>query len=252
MIPVTKPHPALKVDGQRTIHGYFHEGDIPLLAKAYPLIGEGVIRRIAQAINAPRLLEVATVLEVVHRYLEGAFSKIRGLAIQVVSNPLSILFWNDQKGCVQRIKTRESELMHGACEKLALRTDGVERINTILEDTFGLRLTFGCSCCAIVVGTGDAPALFASEYYRTRETFGRLFDSDVLCVTGDLLATDSVASVPPETLAASADFHEDEAMSYIRFARVCCEVVVQNPVTGRPLADQSVMRFLRGSDQLAA
>ncbi len=124
-----KDNPALLANGNRTIYGYFDKGDIPHLAEAYPLIGGDAIARIADAINAPRLLEVTTILEVVHRYLEKSFSQIRGLSIKAVSNPLSVLFWNEKEGRVQRIKTRESELMHGACEKLALRTDGVAKVN---------------------------------------------------------------------------------------------------------------------------
>jgi hypothetical protein len=249
---VTKDHPALRADGQRTIYGYFDGGDIPLLAKAYPRIGESVIERIAGAINAPRLLEVTTILEVVHRYLEGSFSRIRGLGINAVSNPLSVLFWNGQQERVQRIKTRESELMHGACEKLALRTDGVAKVNAILAELFGLRLAFGCSCCAIVVKVSDASALFASEHYHNRETFGRLFDSDVLCVTGDLLEADSVADLPSDILDASSDFHEAEVDSYVRFARVNEMVVTTNIVAFSPPADASLVEFLKGNARLAA
>lgn len=241
---VTKDHPAFNADGGRTVHGYFDEGDIPLLAEAYPRIGEMVIGKIAGAINAPRLLEVATVLEVVHRYLEGSFSEIRGLAIKAVSNPLSVLFWNQEAERVQRIKTNESELMHGASEKLALRTDGVAKVNDILREFFGLRLAFGCSCCMLVVKDTDAPALFASGYYRQRETFGRLFDSDVLCVSEDLLAVESVAELPARILDASADFHEPEVASYLRFARVCNGITAKNTFAFCPALGVSVKEFL--------
>jgi hypothetical protein len=249
---VMKDHGALRADGQRTIYGYFDEGDISLLATAYPRIGESVISRIAGAINAPRLLEVTTILEVVHRYIEGSFSKIRGLGINAVSNPLSVLFWNGEQERVQRIKTRESELMHGACEKLALHTDGVEKVNEILSEMFGLRLAFGCSCCAIIVKATDAKALFASEHYRMRETAGRNFDSDVLCVTGDLLETDSVADLPPNILGASSDFHEAEVDSYLRFAQVNQMVVANNIVMRHPPVDAELIEFLRGDTRLAA
>jgi len=252
MKPIMKDNPALLANGNRTIYGYFHQGDTPHLAETYPLIGGDVIARIADAINAPRLLEVTTVLEVVHRYLEKSFSLIRGLSIKAVSNPLSVLFWNEAEGRVQRIKTLESELMHGACEKLALRTDGVAKVNGILAETFGLRLAFGCSCCAIVVHTSDAEKLFASEHYRNRETYGRLFDSDVLCVTGDLLEADSVADVPPDILNASSDFHEAEVKSYLRFARVNEAVVATNVVAANHPVDARLVEFLRGNIALAA
>ncbi len=252
MKAIMKDNPALHANGNRTIYGYFHKGDIPHLAEAYPLIGRDAISLIADAINAPRLLEVATILEVVHRYLEGSFSLIRGLFIKAVSNPLSVLFWNEKQERVQRIKTRESELMHGACEKLALRTDGVAKVNGILAETFGLRLAFGCSCCAIVVRTSDADALFASEHYRNRETYGRLFDSDVLCVMGDLLEADSVADVPPEILDASSDFHEEEVKSYLRFAQVNAEAVATNIVAANPPVDARLVEFLKGNAAFAA
>lgn len=246
MKAIMKDNPALRENGQRTVYGYFDEGDTPLLAKTYPLIGGDVITKIAGAINAPRLLEVTTILEVVHRYREKSFSRIRGLSINAVSNPLSVLFWNEEQERVQRIKTRESELMHGACEKLALRTDGVAKVNQILAESFGLRLAFGCSCCAIVIHSSDAEALFTSEHYRDRETYGRLFDSDVLCVTGDLLEADSVADLPPGILNASSDFHESEVESYLRFARVNEAVVATNIVAANPPVDTRLVDFLRG------
>ncbi|HEX4104497.1 MAG TPA: hypothetical protein VHZ04_03445 [Candidatus Paceibacterota bacterium] len=252
MKSITKDHPALHVNGNRTIYGYFDKGDIPRFAETYPLIEEDVVARIADAINAPRLLEVSTILEVVHRYLEGSFSLIRGLSLKAVSNPLSVLFWNEEQERVQRVKTRESELMHGACEKLALRTDGVAKVNEILAETFGLRLAFGCSCCAIVVHRADAEALFASEHYRNRETYGRLFDSDVLCVTGDLLEADSVADLPPDILDASADFHKAEVESYLRFARVNEAVVTTNIVAANPPIDTRLVEFLKGNVSLNA
>jgi hypothetical protein len=252
MKPIMKEHPALHANGNRTIYGYFHKGDIPYLTETYPLIGGNVIARIAGAINAPRLLEVTTILEVAHRYLEKSFSQIRGLSIKAVSNPLSILFWNEEQERVQRVKTRESELMHGACEKLALRTDGVAKVNEILTETFSLRLAFGCSCCAIVVHASDAEVLFASEHYRDRETYGRLFDSDVLCVTGDLLEADSVADVPQDILDASPDFHEAEVKSYLRFARVNEAAVTNNVVAANPPHDARLVGFLKGTAALAA
>lgn len=252
MTPIMKDNPALLANGNRTIYGYFDKGDIPHLAEAYPLIGGDAIASIADAINAPRLLEVTTILEVVHRYLEKSFSQIRGLCIKAVSNPLSVLFWNEKEGRVQRIKTRESELMHGACEKLALRTDGVAKVNQILAESFGLRLVFGCSCCAIVVNAEDAVTLFSSDHYRNRETYGRLFDSDVLCVTGDLLEADSVADLPPGILDASSDFHEAEVESYLRFARVNEAVVTASIVAANPPVDARLVEFLKGNAVLAA
>ncbi len=249
---VQKDHPALGADGNRTIYGYFDRGDIPLLAKEYPMIGHGVIAKIADAINAPRLLEVTTVLEVVHRYLEGSFSKIRGLGIHAVSNPLSVLFFNQEEGRVQRIKTRESELMHGSCEKLALHTDGVAKINDILQESFNVQIAFACSCCIIVVKTTDAPALFASKHYGMRETAGRNFDSDVLSVTNDLFSAGSVSDLSADILDSSSDFHEEEVASYLRFARINEMVVASNVVSARPPVDEELIEFLTGRQRLAA
>ncbi|HVU75710.1 MAG TPA: hypothetical protein VHD38_02665 [Candidatus Paceibacterota bacterium] len=249
---VQKGNPALRADGNRTVYGYFDEGDIPLLAKEYPMIGEAVIAKIASAINAPRLLEVTTVLEVTHRYIEGTFSRIRGLGIHAVSNPLSVLFFNQKERRVQRIKTRESELMHGACEKLALHTDGVNKVNDILKESFGLQIAFGCSCCAIIVKTADIPALFASKHYRMRETAGRNFDSDVLCVSGDLFSAGSVSDLPAGILDNSSDFHEEEVESYLRFARINDMVVARNVVSAHPPVDEELIEFLTGERRIAA
>lgn len=52
----------------------------------------------------------------------------------------------------------------------------------------------------------------------------------------------------PDILAASADFHEEEATSYARFARTARLVIGQNKVSGRPVTDDTVISFLRGAE----
>jgi len=226
-----KADPALTTDGVRTIHGYYHEGDATILAEHYPHVGQATIEEIAGHINHPRLLEVAGLAEIVERYLEGSFSKLRDVAINVVSNPLSILFWSPSAGTVHRVKTRESELLHGAMEKMALRRGSLDLINTMLGRKHGLAVTYGCSCCAIAVASDDLPTLYGSEYYRQREGLGRFFDSDVLTASGTLFAGVSVADVPRKILAASADFGQTEVTSYLRFAQACDTVIASNQVT---------------------
>lgn len=227
---VTKTDLALTPKGVRTMHGYYDAEDAAILARHYPQVGQETIEEIAGHINHPRLLEVAGLVEIVERYLEGSFSKLRNVAINVVSNPLSILFWSP-RGEVQRVKTRESELLHSAMEKMALRRGSLDLINTLLGRKHGLTVTYGCSCCAIAVASGDLPTLYGSDYYRQREGLGRCFDSDVLAVSGTLFGGVSVADVPQAVLDASADFGQPEVQSYLRFATACDEVIAENQVT---------------------
>jgi hypothetical protein len=229
--PARKADAALAANGQRTIHGYYHEGDAAILASYYPLVGKDTIAEIAGHINHPRLLEVAGLLEITQRYLEGSFSKLRGVAINVVSNPLSILFWSPRDNTVHRVKTHESELLHGAMEKMALRRGSLDRINELLGRKHRLAVTYGCSCCAIAVATEDLPTLYHSDYYREREGLGRFFDSDVLTTSNTLFSGISVADVPEKVLNASADFGKAEVRSYLRFAAATEAVVRENPFT---------------------
>ncbi len=226
-----KTDPALTTDGRRTIHGYYHEDDAAILAQHYPRVGQETIQDIALLINHPRLLEVAGIVELVERYLEGSFSKLRNVAFKVVSNPLSILYWAPNGDeTVHRVKTRESELLHSAMEKMALRRGSLDLINRLLGLQHGVSITYGCSCCGIAVATKDVEALYASDYYRQREGFGRLFDSDVLTTSGALFGGVSVADVPQKVLDASADFGQAEVTSYLRFAAASHEVVAKNAV----------------------
>jgi hypothetical protein len=248
-----KADPALTTDGVRTIHGYYHKDDAVILAERYPLVGQETIEEIADHINHPRLLEVAGLVEIVERYLEGSFSKLRDVAINIVSNPLSILYWA-QNGdeTVHRVKTRESELLHGAMEKMALRRGSLDLINTLLGRKHGLAVTYGCSCCGIAIAADDVEALYASRYYRDREGFGRLFDSDVLTAGGTLYSGVSVADVPQKVLDASADFGQEEVTSYLRFADACDAVIAGNEVTP-DFADAlvEVKAFLTGEKAVA-
>jgi hypothetical protein len=246
--PAHKSAPALLCNGERTIHGYYSSGDAAILAQHYPKTGQATIEKIASLINYPRLLEVAGLVELVERYLEGSFSKLRNVAIKVASNPLSILFWSPRDNTVHRVKTRESELLHGAMEKMALRRGSLDRINEFLGITHGMQVTYGCSCCGIAVAKDDVSALYASDYYRDREGFGRLFDSDVLTSSDTLFEGVSVADVPQKILDASADFGQPEVTSYLRFARATKSVLAGNPVTpDLTEARESVRHFLTGS-----
>lgn len=228
--PVVKSEPAIEgAMRMRSIHGYYDKGDAAVLAQHYPMVGREAIEKIARLINHPRLLEVAGLVELVERYLEQSFSVLRGVAVKVVSNPLSILFWSPRDKTVHRVKTHETELLHGAMEKMALRRGSLDVINQFLGERYGLVITYGCSCCAIAVGRDDLATLYASEYYQRRETLGRAFDSDVLTGEG-LFGGVSVADVPPRILEATADFGPTEVRSYTRYAAACAAVIQANQV----------------------
>jgi hypothetical protein len=226
---VSKGNPAITTDGVRTIYGNYYDDDAAVLAEYYPRVGQQTIEEIASHINHPRLLEVAGLVEVIERYLESSFSKIRDVAINVVSNPLSILFWSP-RGEVHRVKTHESELLHGAMEKMALRRGSLDQINGLIDRKYGLAVTYGCSCCAIAVASDDLASLYSSDYYRRREGHGRFFDSDVLTASDTLFAGVSVADIPQEVFDASADFGQPEVTSYLRFAQACEKVIAENRV----------------------
>ena len=250
--PEKKPDEALNPDGTRTVWGYYDPGDASVLARHYPNVGAGMIADIAALIHHPRLLEVAGVVEMVERFLEGAFSTIRGVGVALAANPLSVLFWSDKHG-VQRIKTHETELLHGPMEKLALRVGSLRAINQLLNRRYGMQLTFGCSCCAITVATSDLEALYASSYYQEREGFGRQFDSDVLSVSGNLFGGISVADIPQQILAMTADFHQAEVASYLRFAAATSQALDENPVSFNTKESQELVRkFLTSSPTIQA
>jgi hypothetical protein len=247
--PAQKSAPALDGDGKRTIHGYYHENDAVVLARHYPRTGQATIEKIASLINYPRLLEVAGLVELVERYLEGSFSRLKGVAFEIASNPLSILFWSPRDKTVHRVKTRETELLHGAMEKMALRRGSLEKINDFLNGNHGLVLTYGCSCCAIAIAKSDLQALYDSDYYRVREGLGRLFDSDVLTTSGALFDGVSVTDVPQKILDASADFGQTEVRSYLRFAKATEAVIEENPITPDLTEDLvDVQGFLMGRE----
>jgi len=252
LTPASKADPAIGPNSARTIYGYYHEGDAEVLASFYPKVGQALIGNIASLINHPRLLEVAGLVELVERYLESSFSKLRDVAINVVSNPLSIFFWSPRDQTVHRVKTLESEMMHGAMEKMALRRGSIDLINDLLGSRHNIAVTYGCSCCAIAVAASDLPYLYASEYYRQREGLGRLFDSDVLTTHGKLFGGVSVSDVPQQVLDASADFGLEEVMSYSRFSKASQAVLAANPVTpDLSEAMAEVRRFLLGCNPAA-
>ncbi|MBY0537923.1 hypothetical protein K2P47_00830 [Patescibacteria group bacterium] len=226
--PATKEDAALDDTGARTIWGHYSPSDAAILAEHYPRVGEALITEISQQINHPRLLEVAGVAEMVERYLEGSFSTIRDLTIKLAANPLSILYWNGAG--VRRVKTFETEMLHGPMEKLALRAGSVLKINRLLDNRHGMQLTFGCSCCVIAVATNDLDTLHESSYYNLREGFGRLYDSDVLTASGQLFDGVSVADVPSQILQKTADFHDTEVTSFLRFAQACRDTQQRNRV----------------------
>ena len=227
--PATKNDEAVQSDGTRTIWGTYAPCDATILAQSYPRVGAGLITEIASLIRFPRLLEVAGVVEMAERYLEGSLSNIRDAGIKLAANPLSLFYWSEREQTVRRVKTFETELLHGPMEKLALRTGSMHVINQLLDERHGLQVTFGCSCCVITVASTDLATLYSSPYYQAREGFGRLLDSDVLSVSGQLFAGVSVSDIPDEILALSADFHHEEVRSYQRFATACHQTVRENP-----------------------
>lgn len=148
-----------------------------------------------------------------------------------------------------RVKTHETELLHGPMEKLALRTAGMRKLNRLLDQEFGIQIVAGCSCCKIAVATDDLDVLFESDYYNTRESKGRFFDADVLTVGNSLWDGISVRDVPPAILAASADFGSAEVKSYLRFTEASTEAIVAQ----RKLGDfghhaEEARRFLLGEE----
>ena len=229
LLPATKEDEAVHSDGTRTIWGTYAPGDVAILAQSYPLVGAGMIAEIASMIRFPRLLEIAGVVEMVERYLEGSLSNIRDAGVKLAANPLSLFYWSTGEQTVRRVKTHETELLHGPMEKLALRAGSMLGINKLLDERHGLQVTFGCSCCVIAVASKDLATLYASPYYLAREGFGRLLDSDVLSVSGQLFTGVSVSDIPDGILALSADFHHEEVQSYQRFTAACRQVVSDNP-----------------------
>ncbi len=227
--PATKDDEAVHSDGTRTIWGTYAPGDAAILAQSYPRVGAGLIAEIASLIRFPRLLEVAGVVEMVERYLEGSLSNIRDAGVKLAVNPLSLFYWSKGERTVRRVKTVETELLHGPMEKLALRAGSLLGINKLLHERHGLQVTFGCSCCVIAVASRDLTTLYNSPYYQAREGFGRLLDSDVLSVTGQLFDGVSVSDIPKGILALSADFHREEVQSYLRFAAACRQTISENP-----------------------
>jgi hypothetical protein len=132
-------------------------------------------------------------------------------------------------------------------EKMALRRGSLDKINNLLDNLFGATLTYGCSCCGIVVATEDIPALYNSDYYQKREGFGRLWDSDVLTATNGLFSVVSVSEVPDWVLDRSADFGREEVKSYTRFATAAQMAVDENPVKpDLSESHQEVVQFLTG------
>jgi len=121
-----------------------------------------------------------------------------------------------------------------------------------LGQRHNIAITYGCSCCGIAVAASDLPALYASKYYRQREGFGRLFDSDVLTTSGTLFTGVTVADIPQQVLDASADFGQAEVTSYLRFAQASQAVLVANPVTpDLSKAMEEVRHFLLGDTRKA-
>jgi hypothetical protein len=246
--PAQKDEVAVQPNGTRTIWGAYAPQDAAVLAKSYPQVGEQLIGEIASLIRFPRVLEVAGIVEMVERYLEGSFSTIRDAGVRLAANPLSLFYWAKGQQTVRRVKTFETELMHGPMEKLALRAGSLRKINELLNQRHGMQVTFGCSCCTISVATADLDALYASPYYQMREGFGRLLDSDVLSVSDQLFTGVSVNDIPAGILALTADFHEAEVASYDRFAKAVQAAVAENPVH-HEMAEHlpAVREFLVGS-----
>lgn len=222
---------------RRTIHGYMLAEDIAVICREYPEVPRDFVEMLVERdadhvelIPAPRLLEVLVVMELTTRWLRDEYSKIReGIpeGLRIVANPLSILSFVDD--VVQRVVAVETELMHKAAEKLALRTGALEKINEALDKRFGMQLAYGCSCCALAFATKDREAVLATPYYVKREQMGRHWDSDVLAALGRLHGPMRIGDVPQVFLDGSVDFGETEVMSYTRFARVAQACIDEHP-----------------------
>jgi hypothetical protein len=244
---VTKGNPAVTIENARTIWGIYDPRDAAALAEFFPKMGERLIREIADHINDPRLLEVAGLAMLGERYLSSDFSQITGLeGVRFAANPLSILFWDDHANSVRRIKTRETEMLHGPMEKMALRGRSLERINELLHKRHGFQIVYACSCCAVAVATEDKHRLYESRYYNTREGLGRRYDSDVLTVHGRLHDGSSIADVPESILNRTADFGKGEVQSYLRLAEAAGYALERTPVV-MTLPDEDAKAFLRRS-----
>ncbi len=247
LTPAHKSAPALSRTGARTLHGFYDPRDAEIMARHYPNVDRQTIEGIAGAINNPRMAEVLGTVEMVQRFRESSFSSVRGGAdIKVAINPLSILFWSRKHNAVYRIKTPETELMHIAAEKMALRRRSMKDINALLWAQDGLHITHACSCCVIALHHDDRAALYGSDYYNTREGLGRAFDSDVLTGEG-LFESPSVRGIPDKILAATADFGPAEVKSYLRMTDVAQTILTENPVTPDMTAERErARRFLLG------
>lgn len=243
-------NPAINQDRTRTIWGDFVPEDAVSLATFYPLVGKELIIEIAHLIRAPRLLEVVGVTEMLERWLSGEHSHVTGVDVPIVINPFSILFWSEKHRRPMRVKTTETELMHGPMEKLSLCQRSLRDINRLLDTRFGVQLTFLCSCASIMVQTSDLDRLYDSYYYNEREELGRRYDTDRLTMTGDVLTNVSVADVPAELLAKTADFGPAEVASYLRLAQAARVTVALQSVTAEPsnMAERA-RKFLQQSQQ---
>lgn len=229
-------NPAMNENKTRTIWGPYVETDFEKIHRAYPVLSKEKLAQYINFFHEPRLSEILGPLELIYRVLHKKFSNIRGLNLDVVYNPLSVLSMVDGK--VIRVKTTESEVLHKSMEKLALRTKTLSQINQMFDSLFGVQIAFACSCGIGAVYTKDLQEFMASEYYCQREGYGRMFDSDILAVSGNLFLAESIDLVPSEVIQASRDVKEGEVESYKRYYAILQDITrdstiveLKNPTT---------------------
>ncbi len=227
LVQTKKTEPAITKTNHRTIWGPLVESDIPYLVKFYPIFSEGEMRNYVKLFFQPRLSEVVGPLELAYRMINGFYSRIKGLNLKVAYNPLSVLSMIENR--IVRVKTTESELLHKSMEKLALRTKTMLGINSLFKEKFNLQIAFACSCGVGAVKNEDVSLFLDSQYYMNREGNGRLYDSDVLSVDGNLFHCNSITEVPKSILEASADVGQREVESYVRYYNCVNQIITDNP-----------------------
>ncbi len=227
LVQIQKSEPAITETNHRTIWGPLVESDIPLLVKFYPIFSEREMRDYVKLFFQPRLSEVVGPLELAYRMIHGFYSKIKGLNINVAYNPLSVLANIEDQ--IVRVKTTESELLHKSMEKLALRTKTMLGINYLFGKKFNLTIAFACSCGVGAVKSQDIFLFLDSQYYMNREGNGRLYDSDIVSVGGNLFHCNSITQVPKSILEASADVGKPEVESYVRYYNCVNQIIKDNP-----------------------
>ncbi len=225
LMEAVKPsNPAMKtLNGVwvRTQYGPYHQEDANVLHELYPHLTARQIQKIAQCFNAPRLIEIVTIVEIVHRQIEESYTALpkrlwNGPPVSV--NTFSVLT-RLQDGHIMRVKSPETELMHHFGERIPLRAGGLKKLNTLLKTTFGIAMVFEHCCGGVTLPDEFLDHFLASPYYRLRQSVGNQFDSDTVAELGSHLMAPSIGQLPGYVLAGAVDFGEPEVDSFLRFSK---------------------------------